>query len=615
MKDLKQRYLILSVVLLSAVLIVSGSTFASREDSSAKACSLLEAANQAYSVYTIYVPDDFVTIQGALNTAAAIYMTQSPLDAATNIYTFSTIIVRDGIYAGPGNRNLDFKGYPTYLRSENGPEGCIIDCERDHRGFYFDDDETPASVLEGFTILNASGDAITCVDSSPSIIGCVMRGGNVGIDCNDSSPRIIDCEIYENSSYGINCRDSSNPYIESCDIRQNGGFGIRAGTDHLIVNCNISGNGLGGIMCGTGSSPRVINCTIVGNQNFFRGGGVSCSLAGSQSGPPKLVNCILRDNSSPLGPQIALFGSDLTVINCDVEEGAGDVYVDEHSTLNWGPGNIDEYPQFVAPGYWDGGAWVDGDYHLTAGSPCIDAGKDVRVDRDIDTDNRPNGAGFDMGSDEYYDPGTPRIGVSPASLMNLGWQGEGAPPQQITVRNSGGGALVYSVTDDAPWLAGVPAGGISIGEPDPITVLYGTAGLEGGVYFAEITVSDPNASNNPQSVDVLLAVGESNLTRINCDFPPTGAVLFSAPTFTWTVDGGRRNFYIVDMALSPAGPIFSTWENLRLPITDESWAMPPALWNLIPHGRSVYWRVRGANLNQAPPILIFSDEVRWFYKP
>ena len=49
---------------------------------------------------------------------------------------------------------------------------------------------------------------------------------------------------------------------------------------------------------------------------------------------------------------------------------------------------------------------ANGDYHLTAGSPCIDAGTDDTVtypdipSDDIDGDERPQGAGYDIGSDE-----------------------------------------------------------------------------------------------------------------------------------------------------------------------------------------------------------------------
>lgn len=47
------------------------------------------------------------------------------------------VVVEDGQYAGADNRNLDFAGRAIQLRSVNGPENCIIDCEHLGRAFLF----------------------------------------------------------------------------------------------------------------------------------------------------------------------------------------------------------------------------------------------------------------------------------------------------------------------------------------------------------------------------------------------------------------------------------------------------------------------------------------------
>ncbi len=48
------------------------------------------------------------------------------------------MLVADGIYTGEGNRDIDFLGKAITVRSENGPESCIIDCQGSeadpHRG-------------------------------------------------------------------------------------------------------------------------------------------------------------------------------------------------------------------------------------------------------------------------------------------------------------------------------------------------------------------------------------------------------------------------------------------------------------------------------------------------
>ena len=88
------------------------------------------------------VPGEFSTIQGAI-------------DAAVD---GDTVIVADGTYTGEGNRDLDFSGKAITVRSENGAENCIINCEGTeaeyHRGFNFINGEDAVSVLDSFTIIN-----------------------------------------------------------------------------------------------------------------------------------------------------------------------------------------------------------------------------------------------------------------------------------------------------------------------------------------------------------------------------------------------------------------------------------------------------------------------------
>jgi len=79
---------------------------------------------------------------------------QEGIDAASD---GDTVLVADGSYLKEGNWDLDFNGKAITVRSENGPEFCIVDIrgytvnER-HRGFYFHSQEGPESVVEGFTI-------------------------------------------------------------------------------------------------------------------------------------------------------------------------------------------------------------------------------------------------------------------------------------------------------------------------------------------------------------------------------------------------------------------------------------------------------------------------------
>jgi hypothetical protein len=70
---------------------------------------------------TVHVPGDQPTIQAGIDVASA----------------EDTVLVADGVFTGEGNKNLDCAGKSLIMKSENGPEHTVIDCEGDGRAFYF----------------------------------------------------------------------------------------------------------------------------------------------------------------------------------------------------------------------------------------------------------------------------------------------------------------------------------------------------------------------------------------------------------------------------------------------------------------------------------------------
>ncbi len=109
----------------------------------------------------------------------------------------------------------------------------------------------------------------------------------------------------------------------------------------------------------------------------------------------------------------------------------------------------------------------------------------------------------------YSPPSSPAIGLSTTSLSNSSTEGTDAPSQTFKVSNSGGGTLSYSISDNSNWLSCSPSSGTSTGEQDTITVNYNTSGLSAGTRNATITISDPNADNNPQTIAVSLDIADS----------------------------------------------------------------------------------------------------------
>ncbi|MBW2275908.1 MAG: DUF1565 domain-containing protein [Deltaproteobacteria bacterium] len=137
-----------------------------------------------------------------------------------------------------------------------------------------------------------------------------------------------------------------------------------------VVNTLISGNEANrgaGIFNGTRAETEVVNCTLHGNTAADIGGG----LYNAYLSEPTIYNTIVWGNDfKEIYDEI---GSEATISYTDVRGGYPGLY------------NIDQDPIFAGPGFWSDSdtpldesddIWVEGDYHLLAISPCIDAAND-----------------------------------------------------------------------------------------------------------------------------------------------------------------------------------------------------------------------------------------------
>ena len=279
---------------------------------------------------TIYVcwdgSGDYVTIQEGIN-------------AATD---GDEVVVCDGTYTGPGNKNLDFHGKAITVRSASGdPDLCIIDCEGSdsdpHRGFYLHSGET--AVVDGFTITNGyssgHGGGVCCEGVQATITNCTISSNQAGcfgggVYCDGGQATITNCTISGNQAAeqwggGVFCFDVQAT-LTNCTISTNAagfaGGGVCGWDASLtITDCTISSNeaDIGGGVCCFGSETTVANCTISGNQ-AVGGGGVHCN-----SGQTTITNCTISGNSGAEGGGVSCYYSSPTLTNCTISSNEADI--------------------------------------------------------------------------------------------------------------------------------------------------------------------------------------------------------------------------------------------------------------------------------------------------
>jgi hypothetical protein len=125
---------------------------------------------------------------------------------------------------------------------------------------------------------------------------------------------------------------------------------------------------------------------------------------------------------------------------------------------------------------------------------------------DASASNSPQTIGVTLTVVDPGNGGTPSIALDTSSLAPAAVQGGSPADETFTVNNGAQGALNYTIASSAAWLTISPASGSTTGAANTHTVHYNVGSLAAGSYPATITVSDPAATNNPQTVTVVLTV-------------------------------------------------------------------------------------------------------------
>jgi parallel beta-helix repeat protein/predicted outer membrane repeat protein len=252
-------------------------------------------------------------------------------EAVAGASSGDTIILGNGTFTGPNNRDVDPGGLDLTIRSGDKDAGaCIIDCENQGRGFYFHSGEGAAFLLQGVTIQNGTG----------------VNGGAILCE-NASSPTIRDCVLLDNSAGSggaIYAIGQSIPTIDGSAFAGN--------------TATYGGGGLG-IEFSVEATPfSIVGCTFFDNSATY-GGGIY-----SSKGHVTVSRSILWLNEAGnRGSQVSHENTNesLTIECSDIDGGAADINAE--GTLVYNADNVRHPPAFCAP--------EANNLELAANSPCL----------------------------------------------------------------------------------------------------------------------------------------------------------------------------------------------------------------------------------------------------
>jgi len=323
-----------------------------------------------------------------------------------------TVLVADGTYTGGNNKNLTWDGSEKHItvKSENGAENCIIDCEENGRGFDLTNtNQNVNDIISGFSIKNGlaeNGGAIKCVNSTLKINSCIFidntsvgtwnfaAGGAIYFELSCINIHI--CKFISNTSSnwyttlgGAIYSYNSSGIVSNSLFAENSAFGVEFGARG------------GGLYSGY-SNLELLNNTFVFNWVNSMFGGEGGAVYGFNSNL-QTTNSIYWGNTGGFGipDQINYDGGQIVAEYNDIENDGFP-----------GTGNIDEDPLFADP--------ESSDYHLTPNSPCIDAGTPDTTGLnlplwDLDGNERiwdGDGDGIDIIDMGCYEYGAPSVGVA-----------------------------------------------------------------------------------------------------------------------------------------------------------------------------------------------------------
>lgn len=284
-----------------------------------------------------------------------------------------TIGLEDGLFRGPGNRDVDFLGKVLVIRSLSGdPTACTVDSEggvgNERRGFRIWEVPGPGNVLEGITVEHGyrpqyssfplgHGGAVACYRSSLTLRRCIFRenwaqyGGAVYVQEGDA--KLLDCSFTGNTGNTVG-----------------GGLQLLLGTA-IVEDCVFTGNlstAGGGLCCDVESEWTIRGCTITGNRATAWGGGAIAAVS-----TVRFERSIVYANCADArGDEVCLADGQTEVrFACSAVNTFG-IYVGS-GTVIWEDEPVEDDPGFCDPRTCAQAPTTEGRYELEEGSPCLPA--------------------------------------------------------------------------------------------------------------------------------------------------------------------------------------------------------------------------------------------------
>jgi beta propeller repeat protein/parallel beta-helix repeat protein len=477
-----------------------------------------------------------------LNVPAEYPGIQAAIEAAQ---TGDTVVVAPGVYY----ETINFGGKDIVVTSSdpNDPKVVgysIINADGDGSVVTFENGETPAAKLIGFTITGGFG----TVDD---ILGAPYRtfwGG--GIYCKNASPTIARNVIVNNQcpveitgndvaqimlSYGggIGCIQSS-AVITGNTIRGNSAY-LGGGIMTYLGNARIENNVIceNSAIAGVGVTlveGQLLNNTIVANNAIDMGvgevpGGAVYAVFDPSFQDSRVSNNIISDSTTggilleTAVPAGAITFNDVwgnTPGDYCVMSNTGAMIYDGQASLTGIAGNLSADPLFVDP--------LNRNYHLTFESPCVNAGDPDFVmtpgQKDIDFEDRVYGLRLDIGADEY-------VGyVKPVAFA--GYDHHVLEPLQA-VTLDGSDSFFYDPCGLRMFRWSQVSGpAVDLDDPNAMRPTFTPPSL--GEYVFELVVHDDRYGSEPDGVLVLVAGNQPPVA----DAGPDG--MWQAPGFV-TLNG------------------------------------------------------------------------------